>query len=153
VAVALFAIGLFFAAASFGLDFGSFGLPGPAFFPCLLGVLLAGFSIALAARALNEQQAGEPIPLGHRDVIIALAALIGVAVAFEPLGAFLTLGLFAAAVLVLIGRVSLPRAALSAAVGMIALWYFFKVLLGLQLPVGLLHFGAMFGLLSGRTGG
>jgi hypothetical protein len=148
VALALLAVGLFFAAASFVLDFGSFALPGPGFFPCVLGVLLAGFSVALAARARREQRDGEPVPLGHRDVIIGLAALLAVAIAFEPLGAFLTLGLFAAALLVLIGRVSPPRAALSAAIGMAALWYFFKVLLGLQLPVGLLRLGAMLGLLT-----
>ena len=38
--------------------------------------------------------------------------------------------------LVLIGRVSLPLAIAAAGVGMTACWYFFQVLLGLQLPTG-----------------
>ena len=151
-ALALLAVGLFFAIASFKLDFGSLGLPGPGLFPFLLGALLALVSVLLAVEAPSEPGGAETVSLGHRDVLIALAALVGVALAFEPLGAFLTLGLFAAALLVLIGRVSLPRAAFSAAFGMVALWYLFKVLLGLQLPSGPLDFGAVLGLLSKRFG-
>jgi hypothetical protein len=53
--------------------------------------------------------------------------------------------------LVLIGRVPLPLAALSAALGMVAVWYFFKVLLGLQLPEGPID--AVLGVLTARPGG
>jgi hypothetical protein len=151
-ALALLATGLFFAVASLTLDFGSIGLPGPGFFPCVLGVLLAGISGFIALDAKREPRTAETIALGHRDVLIALAALVAVAIGFEPLGAFVILGLFAAALLVLIGGVALPRAALAAVIGMIALWYFFKVLLGLQLPTGPLDLSALLGLLSGRTG-
>ena len=140
-ALVLCATGVAFAVASFGLDFGSAGLPGPGLFPFVLGVLLAGFSAAIAVEAAHERGTSqESVALGHRDVMIAMLALVGVALAFEPLGAFLTLGLFAALLLVLIGRVSLAVAALAAVVGMIALWYFFKVLLGLQLPDGPIDF-------------
>ena len=55
---------------------------------------------------------------------------------FEPLGAYLSLGLFGAVLLVLIARVSVPLASLAACVAMAACWYFFQVLLGLQLPRG-----------------
>jgi len=55
---------------------------------------------------------------------------------FELLGANMTLGLLGAALLVLIGRVPLPLAILAAGLGMAACWYFFQVLLGLQLPAG-----------------
>jgi hypothetical protein len=48
----------------------------------------------------------------------------------------MTLGLLGAALLVLIGRVPLPLAILAAGLGMAACWYFFQVLLGLQLPAG-----------------
>jgi hypothetical protein len=152
-ALALCVLGLAFALAALELDFGSVGLPGPGFFPFVLGVLLAGFSAVAAVGAMrNPDGRDETVALGHRDVIIALLALVGVALAFEPLGALLTLGLFAAALLVLVGRVSLPLAALAAVIGMLAVWYFFKVLLGLQLPNGPVDLDAVLGLLTGRTG-
>jgi hypothetical protein len=150
-ALALLLTGLFFAWQALRLDFGSIGLPGPGFFPFVLGVTLAGFAAVIAAGAMREPAAGDTIALGHRDVLIGMLALIGVAIGFEPLGAFLTLGLFAATLLVLVGRVSLLVALLSAVIGMIAVWYFFKVLLGLQLPEGPID--AVLGVLTAPTGG
>jgi hypothetical protein len=55
---------------------------------------------------------------------------------FEPLGAYVTLGLFGAVLLVLVARTSLVIAGISAVAGMAACWYFFQVALGLQLPIG-----------------
>ncbi len=78
----------------------------------------------------------ETIELGHRDVLIVFAALLAVPVLFEPLGAYATLGLFGAVLLVLIARVSLVVAGLSAIIAMVLCWYFFQVALGLQLPIG-----------------
>ncbi len=69
-------------------------------------------------------------------MLIVFAALVAVAALFEPLGAYLVLGLFGAVLLVLLARVSVPLAIASAAVAMVACWYFFQVLLGLQLPRG-----------------
>ena len=54
----------------------------------------------------------------------------------EPLGAYATLGLFGAVLLMLIARVSVVIAGIAAAIAMVACWYFFQVLLGLQLPDG-----------------
>jgi len=141
-AVALAAAGLFFSWQASLLDFGSVGLPGPGFFPFVLGLFLTAFASVTAFVVARDRTEGEPVELGHRDVLIGIAALIGVCVGFEPVGAFLTLGVFAAALLVLVGRVSVLTAALSSLVGMIAVWYFFKVLLGLQLPDGVLDIDA-----------
>jgi len=79
---------------------------------------------------------GETVALGHRDVLIVLAAALAVPLLFDPLGAYLTLGLFGVVVLVLIARVSLLLAIAASVAGMAACWYFFEVLLGLQLPTG-----------------
>jgi hypothetical protein len=152
-ALVLCATGLAFALASLSLDFGSLGLPGPGFFPFVLGMLLAGFSAFIAVGAMRDPGGSEErVALGPRDVIIAMLALAGVAIGFEPLGAFLTLGAFAALLLVSIGRVRLPPAALAAVLAMVAVWYFFKILLGLQLPDGPLDLAALPRLLTGRTG-
>ncbi len=78
----------------------------------------------------------ETLELGHRDVLIVFAALLAVPLLFERLGAYATLGLFGAVLLVLIARVSLLVAGLSAIIAMAACWYFFQVALGLQLPTG-----------------
>jgi hypothetical protein len=76
------------------------------------------------------------VECGHRDVLIALAAMLAVPALFETLGAYLTLGLFCVVLLVGIGRVRVLVAVPAAAVGMVGVWWFFQVLLGLRLPGG-----------------
>jgi hypothetical protein len=136
VAAVLAGVGLVFAWQASLLDFGGFDLPGPGFFPLVLGVLVFAFAVLIAIEGLRGAGEGETVELGHRDVLIVLAALVAVAAVFEPLGAYLSLGLFGAVLLVVLARVSVPLAIASAAVAMVACWYFFQVLLGLQLPRG-----------------
>ena len=117
------------------LDLGSVALPGPGFFPLILGAALA---MLAAAIGLGYWRASEnaAIELGHRDVLIAIAALLLVPLLFEPLGAYLTLGLLAATLLKLIGRVPLPIAVMAASLAMLICWCFFHALLGVRLPAG-----------------
>jgi putative tricarboxylic transport membrane protein len=136
VAAVLAAIGLVFAWQASLLDFGGLELPGPGFFPLALGVLVFALAVLIAIEGLRGAGEGETVELGHRDVLIVLAALAATAALFEPLGAYLSLGLFGAVLLVLLARVSIPLAIGAAAVAMVACWYFFQVLLGLQLPRG-----------------
>jgi hypothetical protein len=136
VAAVLAGVGLVFAWQASLLDFGGLDLPGPGFFPLVLGVLVFALAALIAIEGLRSAGGGATVELGHRDVLIVLAALVAVAALFEPLGAYLALGLFGAVLLVLLARVSVPLAIASAAVAMVACWYFFQVLLGLQLPRG-----------------
>jgi hypothetical protein len=136
VAALLAVIGLVFVWQASLLDFGGFDLPGPGFFPLVLGVVVFALSALIAIEGLRGAGEGETVELGHRDVLIVLAAMVAVAALFEPLGAYLSLGLFGAVLLVVIARVSVPLAVLSACIAMAACWYFFQVLLGLQLPIG-----------------
>ena len=129
------AVGLFFAWQAMLLDLGHIGLPGPGFFPLCLGATLL-IATVLIGLACWQYRDGEPVEFGHRDVLIALAALLILPLIFEPLGALLSLGLFGAAMLVLIGRVALPLAITASALGMAACWYFFELLLGVSLPAG-----------------
>jgi hypothetical protein len=135
VAGVLAATGLFFVWQSALLDLGSLALPGPGFFPLVLGAAVATFAAAIAVARWRSPE-GETVELGHRDVLIVVAALLLVPLLFEPLGAYLTLGLLGAVLLVLIARLRLLPALAAATVGMAACWYFFHVLLGLQLPAG-----------------
>jgi Tripartite tricarboxylate transporter TctB family len=136
VAAVLAGVGLFFVWQASLLDFGGFDLPGPGFFPLVLGVLVFALAVLIAIEGWRGATESETVELGHRDVLIVLAALVVVAALFEPLGAYLSLGLFGAVLLVVLARVSVPLAIASAAVAMLACWYFFQVLLGLQLPPG-----------------
>ena len=136
VAGVLAAIGLLFAWQASLIDFGDFALPGPGFFPLVLGVLVFVLSAMIGVEDWLGMGSRETIELGHRDVLIVFAALLAVPLLFEPLGAYATLGLFGAVLLVLIARVSLVVAGLSAIIAMVLCWYFFQVALGLQLPIG-----------------
>jgi divalent metal cation (Fe/Co/Zn/Cd) transporter len=156
VAGLLAAVGVFFVWQSSQLDLGNVDLPGPGFFPLVLGTVLLVFSAVIGIgdwRASkrdaikndairndairNDAIKSEAVELGHRDVAIAIAALLAVPLVFEPLGAYITLGLFGTVLLVLLGRVPPLLAIGAACLAMAGCWYFFQVLLGLQLPTGL----------------
>jgi hypothetical protein len=136
LALALVGTGLFFAWQASYLDFGRVGLPGPGFFPFALGIALASIALAVLYARPQAGDEVERVFLGHRNVLVTLAALAGAALAFERLGAYVTLGVFAAAMLLLVARTSLWRALLGAALGMVAVWLFFGIALGVRLPDG-----------------
>jgi hypothetical protein len=136
VAAVLALIGLLFAWQASLIDLGDFALPGPGFFPLALGVLIFVLAGVIGVEDWLRVGSGDTIELGHRDVLIVFAALLAVPLLFEPLGAYVTLGLFGAVLLVLIARCSFLVAGVSATVAMAACWYFFQVALGLQLPIG-----------------
>jgi len=136
LAGALAVTGLVFVWQSTMLDLGGVGLPGPGFFPLVLGVLLAVFSLVIGVESWRAPAAERPVELGHPHVLITAAALLAVPVLFEPIGAYLTLALLSAVLLVFVARLSLWLAAIWIALGMAACWYMFEVLLGVRLPAG-----------------
>jgi hypothetical protein len=136
IAAALILIAGGFAWQACSLPLGTVELPGAGFFPLVLSILLAGCCVATSARLARSAEPGEAVELGHRDVLVAIGAMLAVPVLFETLGAFLALGLFSGALLVLVARVRPTRAALASALGMAVLCYAFKILLGVQLPGG-----------------
>lgn len=153
-AAALLATGVFFVWQSALLPFGTVGLPGPGFFPFVLGIVLSLFALAIMGRVIRQRQLcarsaprgwgpapvnndeGEAVSLGHRDTLVVFAALVGVGFAFERLGAYVALGVFTATLLGLVARTPLWHVVFGASLGMVAVWAFFKVLLGVQLPAG-----------------
>ena len=135
VAGMLAAVGVLFVWQAALLDLGNVALPGPGFFPLVLGAALTIFATVIGVEGWRTSTS-QTVELGHRDVAIVIAALLVVPLIFELLGANITLGLLGVLLLVLIGRVPLPLAIAAAGLGMAACWYFFQVLLGLQLPSG-----------------
>ena len=137
VALALLASALFFMWQSALLPFGRVGLPGPGFFPFALGVALGLLALAiLFYSAWRGGGVGEAIFLGHRDVLLTMAALASVAFAFERVGAYVALGTFTAFLLLVVARSALWRVLLGATLGMVAVWLFFGLVLGVRLPTG-----------------
>jgi len=136
VAGALALTGLIFAWQASLLDLGQIGLPGPGFFPLLLAVLLVVFSAVIAIEGRLRSSKDEPLEFGHAQVLITFAALLAVPLLFEFVGAYITLGLMSAVLLVFIARVSVLPAIVCSAIGMAACWYLFGELLGVRLPIG-----------------
>jgi hypothetical protein len=132
----LAATGLLFVWQASMLDLGHVGLPGPGFFPMLLGALLVAFSIVIGVDRWRTSAESEPVALGHPHVLIVFVALLVVPLLFEQLGAYLTLGLFSLSLLVFMAGLSLLLAGVWTILGLAACWYLFEVLLGLRLPMG-----------------
>jgi len=136
VALALLGTALFFVWQAAFLPFGRVGLPGPGFFPFVLGIALGLLALVILLHTLwGRSEAGE-IFVGHRDVLAAIASLVGVALAFERADTYLILGTFAAVLLLLVARAALWRVALGAGLGMVAVWAVFNQALGVRLPTG-----------------
>src|SRR5438093_5981951 len=87
VAGALAAIGILFVWQASRLDLGSIALPGPGFFPLVLAVLVVAFAIVIAIDRWRTPANEEAVELGHRDVLIVIAASLVVPLLFDPLGA------------------------------------------------------------------
>ena len=133
---ALALTGLLFGWQASLLDLGHIGLPGPGFFPLVLAGLLVFLSALIAIESRLASFKDEPLEFGHPQVLITFAALLAVPLLFELVGAYITLGLLSAVLLVLIARVSVLLAIVCSAVGMAACWYLFGELLGVRLPIG-----------------
>ena len=102
---AVFAVtGLIFTWQAALSDFGDFALPGPGFFPLVLAVLVFALAVVIGVGDWRQAASQGTVELGHRDVLIVLAAMLAMPPLFEPLGAYVTLGLFGAALLVLVAR-------------------------------------------------
>lgn len=132
---ALLATAVFFVTQAAVLPFGGIGLPGPGFFPFALGGVLGVLALAILYRSVRGEE-GETVYLGHRDVLVVLAALAGVAFAFERYDTYLVLGSFMAVLLLLVARSAPWKVLLAAVLGMIAVWAVFRLALGVRLPTG-----------------
>lgn len=134
--LAFLAAGAFFAGFATLLPFGRVGLPGPGFLPFALGIALCVLALAILFHIWLEPSDVPAVFVGHRDVLAAIAGLIGIAFAFERVDSYVALGAFAAFLLLFVARTALWRVALGAVLGMVAVWLFFGVALGLRLPTG-----------------
>lgn len=116
------------------MPLGSLALPGPGFFPTILGLLLIVCSLLYLFLRFRSAGDGEEVNLQHAKVWITVAALIGVAFLFERLGALPALGLLLFGLIWMFSGIRWWRAALAAAFGVAVTWLIFVYLLGVVLP-------------------
>lgn len=137
VSLALFGLGAAVAVQGARMPLGTLSLPGPGFFPTALGVLLAVCGLACAGRALLLGGRGRVSLGGWRPwstlLVLALSAL-----AFEAVGAPLTLAAMLAALFFILGRQPLWRCFAYGILASALAFLLFTRLLGVGLPEGLL---------------
>jgi len=136
MALVLLATAAFFIWHAAALPFGTVRRPGAGFFPFALGIALGLLALLILIATWRAENDGEVVYVAHRDVLVVLAALGCVAYAFERADTYVTLGVFAAAVLLLVARAALWRVLLGATLGMVAVWGVFNYALGVRFPVG-----------------
>lgn len=133
VAVLLFLIGLVWLAGVLDMPKGEFSVPGPGFFPTLLGVALCITSVALAGKVLATTPPAR-VPIGNWHIWSTGIALVVLALVFEPLGFVPSIALFVGFFLKRLGGVRWTTCVLAATAAAGAAYWFFSHLLGVPLP-------------------
>jgi hypothetical protein len=123
------------------VPFGSVRMPGAGFFPLLLGVTLGVLSLLLLGTSLLDA-GGESLDVRpERREVFQLTASIFVAVfLFEWAGFLLTMALFAAVVMKMLGTMSWGTAVVLALLGSVTAYIVFGRVLLIALPSGILPF-------------
>lgn len=137
LSLAIGALGAVTAVLGARMPLGSLSLPGPGFFPAAVGALLAASGVACAITAL-ARDAAAPVSLGGWKSWTTLLVLVAAALAFEPLGAPLTLALMLAILFRILGGHSLLRAGAYGILASALAYLIFTRLLGVGLPAGVL---------------
>jgi hypothetical protein len=137
VALALLLLGLYGVFEASRMPMGSVALPGPGVFPLALSILLCLASLSvLAGLVVAPPEPGERVGVIHGPVLLALAALCGVALLIERAGFLLTMTLFLLVLYKAFSPLGWLRAGAAAVVSAVALYGFFSYGIGLSLPRG-----------------
>jgi hypothetical protein len=120
---------------------GSVRMPGAGFFPLLLGVSLGLLSLVLLGASLLVPAGAATSFRPERSTVLYLAAsLVAAVVLFERAGFVITMALFAAVAMKILGPMSWLTAAGLGVVGSVVAYLVFGRLLLIALPSGILPF-------------
>jgi putative tricarboxylic transport membrane protein len=133
IALALLAIAAIVIAVASSMPAGSVALPGPGFFPTVLGILLALVAAAIAAGIGTGEPEARPLASG-RETLVTAAGLVGAALLFERIGAIATLAALLGLLFFVLGRLPWWKAAGFGLAGGLVAWAVFARLLGVGLP-------------------
>lgn len=133
-AVVLAGLGALWIGMAVGMPKGDFAVPGPGFFPGLLGGGLVGAAAWLAWRAMRAAAGGPEVALGHPNIWAALLAILLLAPLFERLGFVASIALFVGVLLYRLTALRWWSVVLAAGASSLIAYGFFSHLLGLRLP-------------------
>jgi putative tricarboxylic transport membrane protein len=123
------------------VPFGSLRMPGAGFFPLLLGTTLGILALGLLATSLlSPAGASADVRPERPEVLYLLASIFAAVVLFERAGFLLTMALFAAAAMKVLGEMRWVTAIGLALVGSITAYIVFSRVLLIALPSGILPF-------------
>jgi len=133
IAGALFCIGLIWVVGTVDMPRGEFSIPGPGFFPVVLGLALCGASLALGGSILMFR-AAKRVSIGNTYIWSTPIALIALAILFERLGFVPSIALFIGFFLRLLSDLKWVTCVVAAVAAAIGAYLFFSYLLGVSLP-------------------
>ena len=141
-AVALLALALAALLEAGKLPFGAFNSPQPGFFPLILAIFLAFFSVLLLAQEISQTD-GESgaFPGGvalWKRIALAIGALVAFGLLFETLGYILSTFLFIAFLLRAVERQKWWLVVVVAFCTSLVIYLLFGLLLNSPLPAGIL---------------
>ena len=141
-AVTLLALALAALFVASKLPFGRLSAPQPGFFPVILAVLLATFSLILMAQAIGgskEESAASRAPTATwKRIVLAVGALLAYGVLFEILGYIISTFLFIAFLLRVVERQNWGLIIVVAFSTSLLSYLIFGLLLETPLPPGIL---------------
>jgi len=141
VAVVFLLLAAFICFEALQVPFGGLRMPGAGFFPLLLGVALGVFSLMLLGTSLLTPAAGSPDVRPERpEVFYLVGSIFAAVVLFELAGFLLTMALFTAVVMKVLGSMSWVTAVVLAVVGSVTAYVVFSRVLLIALPSGILPF-------------
>ncbi|MCU0560647.1 MAG: tripartite tricarboxylate transporter TctB family protein [Desulfobacterales bacterium] len=137
-ALVLLAIACFLIISAARMPAGTVALPGPGLMPMAIGVLLAATAAGLLLGQLKRRLPLEPetLPLGGRHLLVAAGGLVWVSLFFERLGFLICMGLFLLVLSKEFSRAGWFKPIVFALAGVFGAYWFFVVILGVQLPLG-----------------
>jgi putative tricarboxylic transport membrane protein len=132
---------------AFHLPMGEMRDPGAGFFPLLIGLLTGLLALIALIQPLREKKEKDGVQASHSagrfrwwNLVVILAALIAYAVTLTKLGFMINTFLFMLILLKVIEPQSWKKAILAASITAVASDLFFNLLLGAQIPPGMLGF-------------
>ena len=129
------ALGAYFAIEALGYEFGTPFRMGPGFMPVVLGAVLIGLGITIAAKAFGKTDAEAAPPWPWRGLVLLLGTIVFFAATIRGLG-FIPVVAIAAFASALSSMRNSPLSALVIAIGLCVLCYvIFVVGLGMIIPL------------------
>jgi putative tricarboxylic transport membrane protein len=141
VAVVFFLVGAFICFEALQVPVGTVRMPGAGFFPLLLGLMLGVLSIVLLGMSLTSL-AGQSTRIWPEqpDVLYLVASIVAAVWLFERAGFLLTMALFLAVAMRVLGTASWVTVVTLALVGSITSYLVFGRVLMIALPSGVVPF-------------